>query len=135
MHLGLIKLIEEYQAIVAEAVTLLEASEFPTPTSNQEWANTISPYRETLLGGIGYYKHGFGCAVYLRPYPVDFDFGDEGQINGFDPYRPALFASERLNTFGFQSEAELNESFEIAIQEGKIVHSKEENFYLSHREQ
>lgn len=135
MHLGLIKLIEEYQATVAEAVTLLEASGFPTPKSNHEWANTICPYLETLLGGIGYYKHGFGCAVYLRPFPVDFDFGDEGQINGFDPYRLALFASERLNTFGFKSEADLNESFEVAIQEGIIVRSSGENFYLSYREQ
>lgn len=82
-----------------------------------------------------YYKHGFGCEVYLRPFPVDFDFGDEGEINGFDPYRLARFASERLKNFGFKSETELNKAFEDAVHEGKIVPSSGENFYLSYLEQ
>jgi hypothetical protein len=75
----------------------------------------------------------FGASYGL--FPVDFDFGDEGEINGFDPYRLALFASERLKNFGFKSETELNEAFEGAFQEGKIVTNSEGNSYLYYLEQ
>lgn len=55
----------------------------------------------TLLGegpccGGEYFIHGFGCALRLPDRSVDFDFGDDGQIDGFDWSRLLSFAGPRL---------------------------------------
>lgn len=50
------------------------------------------PFRGQLEGGISYFKHGIGCAVGLATGTVDFDFGDDGEIDGVDLDRLTGFA-------------------------------------------
>ena len=42
---------------------------------------------------------------------MDFDFGEHGQIDGFDAWRLARFAGSRLREYGFADLAVLNECF------------------------
>lgn len=52
--------------------------------------------------------HAGGCAVRLPDTSADFDFGDKGQIDGFDWYRLSRFAGNQLSTwFGIRGEYEL----------------------------
>ena len=41
---------------------------------------------------------------------VDFDFGGEGRIDGYDVWRLHCFARRRLAEYGFASEKDLEES-------------------------
>lgn len=50
-----------------------------------------------------YCKQGFGCAVDGPTWSVDFDFGDEGQIDGSDVWRLYAFARKRLADYEFDS--------------------------------
>ncbi len=103
MDSGLSRLIADYQAKVAVAVAMLESAGIPRPSTNREWVKTILPHEGSLGNGFSYCKHGFGCRVHGPERQVDFDFGDEGQIDGFDAGWLFGFAGERLSEYGFRS--------------------------------
>ncbi|WP_437612572.1 hypothetical protein WMF20_09440 [Sorangium sp. So ce834] len=119
----LAKLIEDYRAKVAEAVALLERAGIPRPSSSLEWTQTDVAGRGELAEGYRYFKHGFGCAVAGPEWTVDFDFGDEGQIDGVDAGRLQRFAGERLGQYGFTSQEQLERAFDDAKAAGDLVYS------------
>jgi len=80
---------------------------------------------------VNYFKHGYGCAVFLPSGKVDFDFGSEGQINGFDLWRLTNFAGKRLKDYGFPSEASIQAAFQSAVESGEIVASEYILYYLA----
>ncbi len=54
---------------------------------------------------------------------MDFDFGAEGQTNGFDLWRLSCFAEDKLSVYRFTSEEELKHVFEESVRAGEIVYS------------
>ena len=123
MNQGLSKLIHHYQLAVKQAVELMMQSGIPKPARPTAWVETDISQHGKLLGGISYFKHGYGCAVNLPSGKVDFDFGDEGQIDGFDIWRLTGFAKGRLSEYGFSTENEVKVAFEDAIKSGSILQS------------
>jgi len=128
---GLANLIRDYQAAVGKAVELLERSGIPKPANPKEWVGYDIPGRGVLIGGVSYFKHGYGCAVSLPSGKVDFDFGSEGQINGFNLWRLTIFAGKRLKQYGFPSEASVKTAFQSAVESGEIVPSEYILYYLA----
>lgn len=116
-------LIDDYLASVFAAVKLCEESGIPRPCSNTEWAENGIPQTGILLGGVKYFKHGYGCAVHLQNGGVDFDFGEKGQIDGFNIGRLTGLAGERLRQYGFESEEALRHCFNESIEKGQLVYS------------
>ena len=131
MNQHLANLISDYQSSVLEAVALMQASGIPMPASSNAWVATQIPQRGLLAGGIPYFKHGFGCAVDLPHGKVDFDFGSEGQIDGFDAWRLAGFAGTRLAAYGFADEASLNSCFQSEVTAGSLTYSGYLLYYLA----
>lgn len=116
-------LIDDYRATVVRAVAALEATGIPRPATATEWAGYDVPGSGELVGGGEYRIHGFGCAVRLPDTGVDFDFGDDGQIDGFDTYRLSSFAGSRLSThYNIRDENELRTLVDSAHQSGDLVH-------------
>ena len=117
-------LIDDYKATVARAVAALEATGIARPSSTTEWVGYDVPGRGELIGGGDYFIHGFGCAVRLPETSVDFDFGDDGQIDGFDWSRLLSFAGSRLaKQYGIRDEIELRALIDDAHKSGDLVHS------------
>ena len=117
-------LIDDYKATVARAVAALEATGIPRPSSTTEWVGYDVPGRGELAGGGEYFVHGFGCAVRLPDKSVDFDFGDDGQIDGFDWSRLSSFAGSKLaKRYGIRDEIELRALIDDAHASGDLVHS------------
>lgn len=123
MNNNLARLISDYQASVRMAVQLMQKSGIRLPATNTDWTATDVPQRGELQGGITYFKHGYGCAVKLPAGTVDFDFGERGEIDGFDAWRLIGFAGSRLSEYGFASEALLNECFKAEVAAGSLVYS------------
>jgi len=118
------RLIDDYKATVVRAVEALEATGIPRPTSTTEWTAYDVPGRGELNGGGKYFIHGFGCVVWLPDLVVDFDFGDDGQIDGFDWSRLLMFAGSRLRTYyDIEDEASLRLLFDAACRDGELLHS------------
>lgn len=114
-------LIRDYQLRVHEALVCMHRSGIRMPSSNLRWLYSDIPIKGVLDGGIEYFKHGAGCTVYLPDGAVDFDFGELGEINGFDLWRLSLFAGEKLSEYGFESQGTLEMSFGIAVSRGHLV--------------
>jgi hypothetical protein len=119
----LFSLIVDYQAAVSSAVKLLEASGIARPKTNTAWACNGIDNIGTLAGGVQYRKHGYGCAVHLKSGEVDFDFGENGEIDGVDTWRLSVFAEGKLSQYGFASEDELEATFKSAVASGHLVYS------------
>jgi hypothetical protein len=131
MMAGLGKLIDDYQSAVAAAVALLESSGIARPSNPTAWVELDIPRSGELPGKVRYFKHGFGCAVHLPSAKVDFDFGAQGQIDGFDIGRLVGFAGDRLTAYGFSSSQDIKTAFEAAAQSGEIVASEYILYYLA----
>lgn len=129
----LFKLVRDYQRAVARAVALLNAAGVPRPASNNAWALAQIPPEGDLAEGCHYHKHGYGCAVRAPSWHVDFDFGDTGQIDGFDLWRLQDFADARLAEYGFKSEEELEEAFGAAVAAGDLQYSGYILYYVAGR--
>lgn len=127
----LARLIADYQAAVRTAVALMRDSGVALPDSNMGWALNRMDHRGVLAGGIPYFKHGYGCAVTLPGGVVDFDFGEHGQIDGFDAWRLTGFAGPRLGEYGFADEAALKACFHAEVAAGSLVGSGYILYYLA----
>jgi hypothetical protein len=68
--------------------------------------------------------------VFLPSGSVDFDFGANGQYDGFDPWRLKSFAKGRIAEYGLSSEQEIDSLFDQAIQSGALVYSGHTLYYL-----
>lgn len=119
----LARLIESYRMAVVKAVTLLERAGIPRPSSNHAWTRMDVPGRGELGRGYRYFKHGYGCAVRGPEWSIDFDFGDRGQIDGFDAWRLYRFAEKKLRQYGFDSQEDFERAFEEAKAAGDLLYS------------
>lgn len=124
-------LISDYQASVGAAVDLIQRSGIPRPPTNTDWVGTDIPHRGELEGGVRYFKHGYGCAVSLPTGTVDFDFGAHGEIGGFDVWRLASFAGDKLSEYGFADEDAIKECFEAEVEAGSLIYSGYILYYLA----
>jgi len=123
MDRQLFTLIRNYIDAVAHAAALLEASGISLPTSNDNWAATpVSPQGE-LGDGVRYQKHGYGCDVTGHGWSVDFDFGEDGQIDGFDEWRLRIFLTENPRSIGTMTVEHLRNSFHAAVAAGEVIYS------------
>jgi hypothetical protein len=129
----LANLIADYQDNVRTAVALLQQAGIPLPESNIAWACNGIPQRGTLPGNIAYFKHGFGCAVMLPAAAVDFDFGANGEFDGFDTWRLAGFAGSRLGAYGFASNAALEACFKQEAHKRNVVKSVNSLYHVARR--
>lgn len=131
MNTGLARLIADYKTTVFEAVTLLKKSGIPLPSTNTEWTGFDIPARGTLEGGVPYFKHGYGCAVRLPSGSVDFDFGANGEIDGFDSWRLLSFAGEKLSEYGFADDAAMQACFKSEFAAGSLIFSGYILYYVA----
>lgn len=73
-------------------------------------------------GHHDYFFHGIGCRLQLGPdLSIDWDFGHDGRMDGFDLWRLKLFLEERPKLQRILPPTALKESFEAAIRDGSIV--------------
>ncbi|MEM7165861.1 MAG: hypothetical protein AAF581_10375 [Planctomycetota bacterium] len=128
MESSLAQLIADFQRRAAQAVALLQSAGVDLPESNLAWASDARPPAE-LPGGFRCRKHGFGCVVSGPDWCVDFDFGEEGQFDGFDAWRLFWFAQRANGHYDFETLADMRTAVEAATTEGALTR-KGQMWYL-----
>lgn len=121
MNEKLVRLIDDFQGNVLNALKLMQRSGIRMPLSRNDWIESNIPITGELDGGAKYYKHGAGCLVSLNANKVDFDFGEEGEIGGFNLWWLAKFAGENLTSYGFKNAGDLNECWNKALDAGEFI--------------
>ena len=112
-------LISEYLAHVKKATDLLEAS-FGTKNILSLWRSKKIPQRGPVTGGVTYELHGIGCRVYLSEICIDFDYGPDGRVDGFDAWRLYMYACEMPRKYQkYTNKDSLEREFNAYLKEGK----------------
>ncbi|WP_442963747.1 DUF6896 domain-containing protein [Pseudomonas sp. MF6768] len=78
-------LISEYLEEVEKTTNLLELS-FGTKNILGLWRSKKIPLRGKLSDDATYELHGVGCRVYISEKCIDFDYGPDGRIDGFESW-------------------------------------------------
>lgn len=114
----LANLISSYQTAVAECVVALADAGATLPTRDYDWPPDGFPTTGKLPDGRDYFCHGIGCAVRSeKGRTVDFDFGENGQIDGFDLSGLLTYVGATPQHFGFETREEIAANFEAANSE------------------
>ncbi len=123
MDARLKRLIDNYRDTVRRAVAVLEANGIPRPKSTMDCISYNVPQLGELSGGGKYFIHGFGCTVKTLDFYVDFDFGENGQIE-VRLLRMADYARDRLSgTYSIADKNELKTIFDDACHAGELIDS------------
>lgn len=120
----LLKLIYEYQARVFEAASLFEKYKSVSQTKLMRARFEGLPTDGFLdpEETIEYYFHGIGCCVTYPNIRIDWDFGNNGRIDGFDAWRLWIFATEGTDNFPeFEQKEILDKVFKEAEVQGVIL--------------
>ena len=102
MHAELSKIIEAFNAAQRKAVEVLE-SKFvcERPASQDDFIFRCVPaIREAdySAGGYRIRPHGIGMEIEGNGLSIDFDFGENGELNGFDAFRLHNFVTRVRRT-------------------------------------
>lgn len=130
MNKQLAQLISDYQSAVGTAVSLMQESGIEIPSSRSDWVHLEIPAHGELNNGASYHKHGYGCWVQMSSGKVDFDFGQQGQIDGFDEWRLWNFCKDRPGTYAFDTEQAFYDRIRHALEEGVLVASSHDLYYV-----
>ena len=126
MNSELLKIISDFQAKVKEANELLiQHLEIEEPHNRPPTIEQVG-----LLGGKHkYFFHGVGCKVQISKKDViDFDWGENGRIDGFDEWRLCQFVRTRSKKYPSISEVDIKKWFQDAAKENEIALSKSQEY-------
>jgi hypothetical protein len=113
-------LINDYISLV-ESSTLIFENKFGTRDIRRLWHTKVIKRCGRVTRGVKYELHGIGCRINLQTGSVDFDYGPNGEINGFDIWRLYNFARERPSKYKkYCQEENIEKEFEEHINLKKI---------------
>lgn len=120
MHPELQSLISDFVATVARRFAQLQREiGVAAPASSTAWA-TNGLKKGTLSDGAVYSKHGVGCLIEASAGGVDFDFGDRGEIDGFDAWRLVQFAEISNGRHAITDKRKIEALLHSALTSGEI---------------
>jgi len=81
---------------------------------------------------IQYELHGVGCAIHFPSESVDFDYGSNNRIDGFDVWRLYIYASDRPSKYKkYCNQKIVEKEFKEYIASGRIEKmSPSDNLYI-----
>ena len=91
----------------AGVATIRDTLKLPFPTSGPDWVHYCCAHglqKITELNGIPIYAHGYGIELKIGDLTIDFDWGANGEPDGFDAWRLYTFTLD--NATGVQGTPE-----------------------------
>ena len=125
-------LIIDYLKQVKKATDLLEQV-FGTKNIIGLWRSKKIPQRGTVAANVTYELHGIGCSVYLSEICVDFDYGPDDRVDGFDSWRLYMYACETPSKYKkYTDKQALEREFNAYLKKGKAkkIEGSTSNLYF-----
>ncbi|MCL6358776.1 hypothetical protein EXT49_01765 [Pectobacterium polaris] len=131
MNENLYRLIFYFQDAVQVSLKLMHRSGIKMPSSRYGWIESDIPSSGELDGGVKYYKHGAGCRVELNSGSVDFDFGGQGEVGGFNSWWLTYFAGKNLTDYGFRNYDDVADHLNKALDDGELIFPEHDLYYFA----
>lgn len=113
-------LIKGFLSKVEEGTTLLK-KKFGTQNILRLWRSGQIERCGEIIDGVEYELHGVGCAIHFPTELVDFDYGPNNRIDGFDVWRLYMYAADRPEEYKKYTDINFLESeFKSYIDSGRI---------------
>ncbi|WP_178083661.1 hypothetical protein [Pseudomonas sp. Sample_9] len=113
-------LIKGFLSKVEEGTTLLK-KKFGTRNILRLWRSGQIERCGEIIDGVEYELHGVGCAIHFPTELVDFDYGPNNRIDGFDVWRLYMYAADRPEEYKKYTDINFLESeFKSYIDSGRI---------------
>lgn len=121
-------IIIQFNLAQAKAIEILE-NDFNChkPKSQDDFiSRCVQIIREQNYQANGYKirPHGIGMEININGTKIDFDFGANGEFNGFDSWRLFQFIQNNKIQTQINSESQLNGLFKSALAKGFIIKGK-----------
>ena len=130
MNEELQSIISQYQKAVFEFFPRVAAHlDVSLPITSIEWTCIGKEQRGETTDGIRYFIHGYGIAMNDGLLKVDFDIGDEGQINGIDPWKLFEFVRENNITCSFVDGKSIERALKEAVSLNQVSFSGYQLYY------
>jgi hypothetical protein len=135
MDMKLQRLVSDYQTVVSRRFRQLRTElGFAAPESDVAWACNDLEQTGRLSDGARYFIHGYGCAITGATDSVDFDFGENGEIDGFAASSLWGFALASKKDYGFASAEEIAAAITRSAAEGELRFSGYILYYVQKKE-
>jgi len=125
MNQELVNLIGKFNTAQVKAVDILENKfNCPRPSSTDDYIVRCVPIiRNANYESYGYKirPHGIGMEIYIEGEIVDFDFGQNGEFNGFDAWRLMEFVNNNKISTSLDAEEKIETAINEALVSGEIV--------------
>ncbi|MBJ7372066.1 MULTISPECIES: DUF6896 domain-containing protein [Pseudomonas] len=113
-------LIKDFLSKVQKGTTLLQ-EKFGTRNILRLWRSGQIERCGEVNDGVEYELHGIGCAIHFPNESVDFDYGSNNRIDGFDEWRLYMYATDRPLKYKKYTDMKFLESeFKTYIDAGRI---------------
>jgi len=133
MNENLRELISLFNQAQKKAVEILEEHfECPRPITTNDYVFRCVPIirnRNYEAGGFKIRPHGYGMEIDVGGAIIDFDFGANGELNGFDDWRLFNFVEVNKLETSLNTEDKIEDAIESAMEAGEIMKSRGLNYY------
>ena len=120
---GLIQRFRDAQDAGVRALT--EQLRVPKPASNMEWPVVCIDHkidRRCRLNDIDVYTHGYGVELNIGDLTIDFDWGENGEPDGFDAWRLYNFTFDNGGSDSYTHD-KIQEWIDAAVAAGELTKS------------
>lgn len=139
MHPRLNALIERFRCAQDFGVAIITGVLGPTlgvglPTSGRDWLRICGEtglYNVRWINGIEVYTHGYGIELDIDGFNIDFDWGENGEPDGFDWWRLWNFARNNPDGTPLPEDADVRQWLEEAFAAGELT--RDRNLFYSPR--
>jgi hypothetical protein len=140
MNLALPPMIDRFRAAQDRAVALLADLAKPLgirlPKSNREWVGICAEsglYKVRRFNDIEIYAHGYGIELVIDGTNIDFDWGDQGESDGFDGWRLWNFCRNNGLPMECESCSQVQSWLEQAAESGELTRDRLLFYSPAHR--
>ncbi|WP_190810514.1 hypothetical protein [Flagellimonas sp. S3867] len=116
-----------------EVIEILEKQFGTIPKSGLGWSFWSSIHYNKLQSFKDDFKlfpHGYGLTFSNDEFWIDFDFGENGKIKGFDAKRLWVFIEKNNVETDFLSSDEIEKIIKFETKKGKLVLNGDINYYI-----
>jgi hypothetical protein len=87
--------------------------------------------RKLSAANVRVFPHGVGLCFYAKGFWIDFDFGDKGELAGFDAHRLYKFNMNNQLGIAFHSPEEIKTAMQNAVNKCEIMFCKPINYFIA----